>query len=140
MKNPAPSPVTAPPPFHPQEYSLLLVDDDDDQRSYFETFLLDQGFRVYAASSPEQAFKVLNKTYIDVIISDFHMPSMSGLQFAEHFRRLQSGEEGPRLPIIMLTNCDQRLEQAALILGVDRFCEKRFAEQYLVEHVRALVE
>ena len=53
---------------------ILLIDDDPDVLDATHMLLsLEQGFKIIAASSPPEAYKVLNKLTPDLIISDFHL-------------------------------------------------------------------
>jgi CheY-like chemotaxis protein len=67
--------------------NILLVDDNDDLREITALFLRDSGFNVLEASSGSAALDVLNANpAIDLLIVDFAMPLMSGMEVLERAR------------------------------------------------------
>ncbi|MEX1828210.1 response regulator [Luteibacter sp. CQ10] len=78
--------------------TVLSVDDDDLVRSTTVEMLEDLGYRVLSTSSAEEALRVLERTPVDLVITDHAMPRMTGAQLV---LRLQ--ERWPTLPVIMAT-------------------------------------
>ncbi len=76
----------APPP---ETAHILLVDDDLDLLKTLQEQLRCEGFAVTGCSSPEAALVEIEKTNFATIISDQHMPNMTGLEFFAHARDLQ---------------------------------------------------
>ena len=71
--------------------NILLVDDNDDLREITALFLRDSGFNVLEASSGSAALDVLDANpEIDLLIVDFAMPSMSGIEVLERARAKRS--------------------------------------------------
>ncbi|GMT42774.1 MAG: acetoacetate metabolism regulatory protein AtoC [bacterium] len=60
--------------------SLLIVDDDDTVRETQESFFNMYGVKTECAGTGEEALEICAKTNFDVIITDFKMPGMSGLE------------------------------------------------------------
>ena len=70
----------------PDRYRILVVDDAADAREVIQTQLEDQGYRVAACGSVEEALALLAATPFDVIITDLRMPRASGLELVRHVR------------------------------------------------------
>lgn len=77
--------------------TILLVDDDPDVRSVTSMMLSSLGYSVVEADSGEDALKKL-ATGIELVLTDFAMPNMTGAELADIIRR-----EHPGLPIMFIT-------------------------------------
>ena len=73
----------------PDSARVLLVDDDIDLLETLQEQLRCEGFSVTACSSPEAALTEIRSTEFATIVSDQHMPNMTGLEFFGHARDLQ---------------------------------------------------
>jgi DNA-binding NtrC family response regulator len=76
--------------------SILLVDDDEDLREITEMILGDAGFRISTAGNGREGLDAYTRGGIDLVVSDFHMPEMNGLEMLEAIRRLD-----PKAKVIM---------------------------------------
>lgn len=63
------------------EHTLLIVDDDAITRRAMCRTLEDPDYNVLQAAGPAEALELLSRHHIEVVISDFHMPSENGAQF-----------------------------------------------------------
>lgn len=59
-------------------FNILVVDDNDSIRKLITTYLLHDGYNVFAASDGLEALEILDKKQIDLMISDIMMPNMDG--------------------------------------------------------------
>jgi PAS domain S-box-containing protein len=79
--------------------SILVVDDDSLVLANTRDMLDDLGHHVIEAASGSEAVRVLSQAAnLDLVITDYAMPTMTGVQLAEEVRRLQPG-----LPVILAT-------------------------------------
>ena len=69
------------------KHSILIVDDDADVRETLETLMTAEGYAVSTAEHGLKALSHLNTAIPDVIVSDLHMPQMSGFEFLSVVRR-----------------------------------------------------
>ncbi len=101
---------------------LLFVDDDQgllDQAKYVLE-KENEDFEVIPAQSADEALKKLNKNDLDIIISDYKMPGMDGLELLKTLR-----EEGNDIPFIIFTGKGrEEIAMRALNLGADRYFRK----------------
>ena len=80
-------------------YVCLLIDDNEVFLKQFRPVLAaSEDIEVVALTSPDQAFDVLARRQVDLIISDIQMPEMSGPEF---FNRVQ--DLYPEIPVIFIT-------------------------------------
>ena len=80
--------------------TVLLVDDDPDIRSILRMILEIRGHRILEAGRGELALRLAKEHHPDLIILDWTMPSMSGIEVARALREDPSSSE---TPLIMLT-------------------------------------
>ncbi|MGE5173295.1 MAG: response regulator [Betaproteobacteria bacterium] len=102
-----------------QQRAILLVDDDADNLVRLEKVLQDWGYGVITATDARAALSKI-QAGIDLIITDYRMPGMDGLEFMDVLRRERSAP-----PVIMLTayaGVDSYLE--ATSLGVYEYVNK----------------
>jgi PAS domain S-box-containing protein len=77
---------------------ILLVDDDEAVRDAVREMLIDGGHTVVEAANGGSALAALRRDRFDLIVTDFAMPTMNGLQLAKNARILQ-----PTLPVLIMT-------------------------------------
>ena len=70
--------------------SLLIVDDDEQILEVLAKLLAEEGYQVSTASDPLTALELLRASPIDVLIADYRMPGMTGLELIRDARRVQS--------------------------------------------------
>ncbi len=78
--------------------TILVVDDEADVREIVAEMISDMGYLVEGAASGEAAQALLNKTSVDLVISDVEMKGMDGLALARWVRN-----HFPRMPLAIMT-------------------------------------
>jgi DNA-binding NtrC family response regulator len=82
-------------------YTVLVVDDDPDVLDCLSAILNFSGYKVIAALDPLTALStVAQGARVDVVVTDYWMPSLNGSAFLDRFRAV-----APNIPIIVLTGC-----------------------------------
>jgi two-component system probable response regulator PhcQ len=61
--------------------SILIVDDEENVRNALRRALRKEGYTLHFADGPEAGLALLQRTHIDLVISDHMMPQMSGIEF-----------------------------------------------------------
>ncbi len=100
---------------------ILLVDDEPRNLEQLMALLEPRQAVLFKARSGEQALKILSKTPIDVVVSDWQMPGLSGLELIGHLRA--TGFKGPLL-IFTGTMLDAEHLQQALDAGASDYLRK----------------
>jgi DNA-binding NtrC family response regulator len=78
--------------------SLLIVEDEAKLRRLLELQLADEGFQARTAPDAETGLQLLNKEPFDLVVTDFKLPGMSGLEFLHAVKRIDAG-----LPVVIMT-------------------------------------
>ena len=117
---------------------ILVVDDDPLLRYLIQTTLETPVQRVVQAEDAEEALRLIGQCVPDVILLDFHMPGMSGMELAE---RLRAEAATASVPIIMLTgDAGGRVAAEAAGLAQFEFLTKPFSPMQLVQKVDAAMK
>ncbi len=101
---------------------LLIVDDEPSLLEQAETFLQkeDDRLNIETVTSAKDALKILENENFHVIVSDYRMPEMDGLEFLKKLR-----EKGNDIPFIIFTGHGREdVAMKALNLGADRYLQK----------------
>jgi len=114
---------------------ILVVDDSALQRRIVTLKLIKWGFKVFEADSGQKALEICQAEEIDLIISDWVMPKMDGLEFCENFRQLNRERYGY---FILLTSKNDKTDVAkGLDAGADDFLSKPVDSAELKARIRA---
>jgi sigma-B regulation protein RsbU (phosphoserine phosphatase) len=114
---------------------VLVVDDSRAQRHMVTMQLNRWGYRVSECDSGQSALALCRAQDVDIIISDWMMPGMTGLEFCREFRDLRRESYGY---FILLTSKSEKTEIAdGLEAGADDFLTKPVASNELRARLRA---
>ncbi|MBZ5555004.1 MAG: response regulator [Acidobacteriia bacterium] len=89
----------------PSPFRLLIADDSASFRDAVSTILTSEGYEVVTAENGSEALKLLVEPLPDVIISDLHMPRMSGYELLAAVR-----QKFPNIPVIAMSSSFKREE------------------------------
>lgn len=112
---------------------ILVVDDDADVRFILSAVLEAAGFNVYGAGDGLEAVESLKRRRYDVLLTDYRMPKMDGLELLDVARAMW-----PELPVIVLTGDSVSFKQHHS-LGAEAFAliDKPFDRTHLRNLVAA---
>jgi two-component system, OmpR family, phosphate regulon response regulator PhoB len=135
-----PPPSLAMPAFDlraPPGTSVLVIDDDADLQNVVGAMLRGAGFAVGAVSSAEEAFDDLRRSRPNLVVLDWNLPGMSGVDFC---RRLRKDSSLARLPVLFLTAHSTTQDVVtAFAAGADDFVSKPFRGPELAARVLGLI-
>ncbi|MFW6287478.1 MAG: response regulator transcription factor [bacterium] len=116
-------------------FNILVVEDDQSLRTLFCTVLSKNGFAYFEAIDGMEAWDILEKHYIDLIISDIMMPNMDGYEFVKSIR-----EVGYNIPVLMITAKDSFEDmQSGFSVGTDDYMVKPVNVNEMILRVNALL-
>ncbi|MFN3692235.1 MAG: diguanylate cyclase [Fervidobacterium sp.] len=108
---------------------ILIVDDSKFWRLVLENLLVKKGYEVIVAEDAMQAIDIALKEFPDVIISDYNMPGISGLQLCLYIRSIPAFKNAG---IAVLTGSDDVINAFwAEHSGADRFISKLLPKEQL---------
>jgi len=117
-----------------QNIRILVVDDMDDMRMLLRSFLMDEGFtNVKEACDGKKALSLINNTKFHIIICDWNMPIMTGIELLVEVRREERTEDLPFLMVTAEANPDRVRE--AILKKVNDFIIKPFKPQALTDKI-----
>lgn len=118
--------------------TILLVDDEEDIReslkALFETCL--EGVDVVVAPGGQAALDLMDRSPVDVVISDYKMPGMNGLDFLQ-----RAAKKAPSVPRILVTAFPD-LEIAIRAINeanIENFFTKPFEPEQVLQVVKTLL-
>lgn len=104
--------------------TILAVDDSEANNKIITYYLEKEGYKVFTSIDAYEAFDVLQKQKIDLIITDYRMPDINGLQFLE---KLKTKTETQDIPVVFLSSEDnEELRLRAIELGANEWLTKPF--------------
>ncbi|TAL29372.1 phosphate regulon transcriptional regulator PhoB [Phenylobacterium sp.] len=116
---------------------VLVVEDEDALATLLDYNLMKEGFRVERAADGEEALLRVAEEPPDLVILDWMLPKVSGVEVC---RQLRAGAETRRTPVLMLTARGEEADKVrGLDTGADDYVVKPFAMSELVARIRALL-
>lgn len=116
---------------------VLVVDDEPAIREMVGMALTSNRFEFIGADSAERARDEIKKSAPDLILLDWMLPGMSGVDFA---RQLKEDSSTRHLPIIMLTaRSDDTDKVQSLGIGADDYITKPFSPNEMVARIKAVL-
>ncbi|MDW3193435.1 MAG: response regulator [Cytophagales bacterium] len=119
---------------------ILLVDDLDAIRNIVSARLRIKGFEITKAHDGEEALRILTDApeYFDLILSDFDMPKMNGLELLE---KVRSNVALKNKPFIMLTSrTEPEKMKAAKEIGLSAWVKKPFKVDSFLSQINYALE
>ena len=114
--------------------TVLVVDDSKAQRRLLTRTLSKWGYDTVEAESGQQALQLCKATSFDIVISDWMMPGMSGIEFCRVFRAIS---ERPAVFILLTAQTEREILAKGLESGADDFLSKPFHAVELRARLRA---
>ena len=117
--------------------NILVIEDEPAIQELLALNLTQAGHNPIRALSVEQAQQLMREMQPDLIILDWMLPGMSGIEFA---RRLKSDEYSKGIPIIMLTARGEESDKVrGLDVGADDYVTKPFSPRELTARIKAVL-
>ena len=116
---------------------ILIVEDEADLVELLRYNLEREGYEVLATPSGEEALLIVDERQIDLMLLDWMLPHMSGIEVCRQLRRKP---ESRNLPVIMLTARGEQADRVrGLDTGADDYVTKPFAPEELIARIHAVM-
>ena len=112
-----------------KQVKTLLVDDDELIRDSLSMAFKNKGCAMRVAGTAEEGLQAINQEKFDIIISDFRLPGMNGLEFL----KLATINHPDTVNILITAYRDEYLFTEAVRIGVTEFIDKPFSVRALAE-------
>lgn len=112
---------------------ILIVEDEVSIRDVLKSYLLNEGWNVYASSDGKEALKTVQSLKLDLIILDLMIPGLSGEEVCRSIRQISN------VPLIMITSKSLENDMInGLNLGADDYITKPFRMKEVIARIHAL--
>ena len=115
--------------------SILIVDDEKNYPLILSAVLQEEGYEALTADSGHEALAILERSDVDLVLTDMKMPSMDGIELLEHIKA-----RDPDLPVIMMTaygTVEKAVE--AMQKGAYNYIIKPFDNERLIIYVEKAI-
>lgn len=121
--------------YPPPTPEIMVVDDDDFFREMLGDMLVEAGFRVNMAENGQAALDKLAHRRPDLVLLDFNMPGLSGIDVLPNINKVDSGLR--TIPVIMLTGASEKgLVQKSISMGAVDFIVKPSNQETILAKIR----
>ena len=104
---------------------IMLIDDDEWIRDSLCIFFESEGCHITALETAEEGMEAIKKHNYDILVTDYRLPGMDGLEFLRHVRGTQ-----PHIMTILITAYkSEDIVSEAIKLGVQDFIDKPFTTE-----------
>ena len=114
------------------DITILCVDDEDTPRTLRKLILQKQGYQVVTAASGAEALEVLDRTSINLVLSDQMMPGMTGTELTKSVKAMR-----PTMPVILISGVNEIPADASY---ADRFVSKIGGPELLFKTLAEVLE
>ena len=119
-----------------REMSMLLIDDDEWIRDSLSIFFEGEGCHLKALETAEEGLEVLKHKPYDIIIVDYRLPGMDGLDFLNRVKELYPST----IKILITAYGDKQVVFEAMQVGIHDFIEKPFTTKTIEASLSLLIE
>jgi two-component system phosphate regulon response regulator PhoB len=117
--------------------NILIVEDEESILELIAINLHQAGFNPIRSLNAEYAENIISEALPDLIILDWMLPGMSGVEFA---KRVRGNSNTKKVPIIMLTaKSDESNKLKGLDIGADDYMTKPFSPKELIARIKAVL-
>lgn len=117
--------------------TIVVAEDEDALATLLQYNLEKEGYKVLLAGDGEEALIVIDESKPDLLLLDWMLPKVSGIEVC---RRLRQKQESRNLPILMLTARGEETDRIrGLDTGADDYVVKPFSMTELLARIRAVL-
>jgi len=115
---------------------ILLIDDDEWIRDSLSLYFEGEGCHLLALETAEEGIEALKGQSYDIIMVDYRLPRMDGLEFLKRIQKTQSHA----MKVFITAYRSDEVVSEALKIGIQDFIEKPFTTKTIEESLTRLIE
>ncbi|MFA5329927.1 MAG: response regulator [Prolixibacteraceae bacterium] len=116
---------------------ILIVDDSESIRKVLTFSLENAGYQVFAACDGREALNFFDGRSIDLLLTDYHMPNVNGLELTIQVRQTENYKH---IPVLILSTENQRdMMKEARDAGATGWLMKPFNTEKLLQTLRKVI-
>ena len=119
-----------------RQMKIMLIDDDEWIRDSLGLYFEDEGCQLLALETAEEGIEALKGQTYDIIMVDYRLPGMDGLEFLKRIQKTQPNA----LKVLITAYKSKGVVAAALKIGIQDFIEKPFTTKTIEESLTRLIE
>lgn len=119
-----------------RQMKIMLIDDDEWIRDSLGLYFEDEGCQLLALETAEEGIEALKGQTYDIIMVDYRLPGMDGLEFLKRIQKTQPNA----LKLLITAYKSKGVVTAALKIGIQDFIEKPFTTKTIEESLTRLIE
>lgn len=119
-----------------RQMKILLIDDDEWIRDSLGLYFEDEGCQLLALETAEEGIEALKKQNYDIIVTDYRLPGMDGLEF---LKRIQDSHP-QAIKILITAYGSEEVVSKAMRIGIHDFIDKPFTAKTIEESLSKLIE
>ena len=118
-----------------RKMNLLLIDDDEWVRDSLRLFFESEGCKIVALETAEEGLTFTANQHFDIIIVDYRLPGMDGLEFIKHL----PSNQADALKVLMTAYGNKDLLLKAKKTGIHEFIPKPFTTEIIEESLDRMI-
>jgi CheY-like chemotaxis protein len=116
---------------------ILVVDDSSTNIVLLEAILNGQGYEIETAQSVKEAFQIIKKENVNLILLDLLMPKVSGYDF---LKEIKNNDNTKNIPVIVVSaTSDPESKKKSIELGAIDFINKPIDIQNFVDKIETIL-
>ena len=119
-----------------RQMKIMLIDDDEWIRDSLGLYFEDEGCHLLALETAEEGIEALKGQNYDIIMVDYRLPGMDGLEFLKRIQKTQSHA----MKVLVTAYKSKEVVSKAIKTGIDDFIEKPFTTKTIEESLSRLIE
>jgi len=119
-----------------KKMKILLIDDDEWIRDSLSIYFESLGCHLKALETAEEGVKALKKQDYDIIVTDYRLPGMDGLDFLRHVQHTHP----QAMKILITAYRSQEIVSQAMRMGIHDFIDKPFTAKTIEDSLSQLLQ
>ena len=119
-----------------RQMKILLIDDDEWIRDSLSLYFEGEGCHLLALETAEEGIEALKGQNYDIMMVDYRLPGMDGLEFLKRIQKTQSHA----MKVLITAYRSKEVVSKAIKIGIDGFIEKPFTTRNIEESLSRLIK